>query len=114
MTEKEEIMLRIGKHAQTLRLKNGLTQEQVAERIKISTPHYANIERGIKCRSATLLYRMAACFHVSADYLLYDNHVDAKMRHIEDRLTNKPEWFIDVAERMIDLLAEVFSNNENP
>ena len=113
MTEKEEIMVRIGKHAQKLRLQNGLTQEQVAERIKISTPHYANIERGIKCPSAILLCRMAACFNVSADYLLYDHHVDARMRHIGDRLTDKPEWLVDAAERMVDLLTEVFSDNEN-
>ena len=50
MTEKEEIMVRIGKHAQKLRQDNGLTQEQVAEKLKISIPHYANIERGIKCK----------------------------------------------------------------
>lgn len=114
MTEKEEIMVRIGKHAQKLRQDNGLTQEQVAEKLKISILHYANIERGIKCPSAVLLYHIAECFQVSVDYLLYEYQADARLRHIETVLKDKPQWFIDAAEQMIDLLAEMFSNEERP
>ena len=42
---KEELALLIGNNIRKYRLKQNLTQEQLAERVGISTSFYANLER---------------------------------------------------------------------
>jgi len=49
--DKEELMILIGNNIQQYRLKQNLTQEQLAEKAGISTSFYANLERGKKSMS---------------------------------------------------------------
>ena len=89
-----------------------LTQEQLAEKVGISTSFYANLERGNKGVSISVLYDLANCLGVSVDYLIYPNQADARIRNIETLLRDKPESFIIAVERLVQLCIEEFSKSE--
>ena len=55
-----------GSRIRSLRKKRGLTQEQLAEKMNVSTPYIAKIETG----PVELAVEFAAFFDVSLDYLL--------------------------------------------
>ena len=60
----------IGGRIRTIRLKNGMTQEQLAEAANLSVPYISHIERGFKRPSLETLVRVAGALHVTADCLL--------------------------------------------
>ena len=64
----------------------------------ISTSFYANLERGNKGVSISVLYDLANCLGVSVDYLIYPNQADARIRNLETLLRDKPESFIIAVE----------------
>ena len=96
----------IGTNLQRLRTQRGLTQEQLAEKAGISTSFCANIERGNKGVSLSVLYDLADSLGVSVDYLLYPEQPDARSRNIEALLRDKPESFIIAVERLVRLCIE--------
>lgn len=102
----------IGMNLQRLRTQYGLTQEQLAEKVGISTSFYANLERGNKGVSISVLYDLANCLGGSVDYLIYPNQADARIRNIETLLRDKPESFIIAVERLVRLCIEEFSKSE--
>lgn len=53
-----------------LRLQAGLTQEQLAARIGVSSRTIKHWEHGTRMPSAVYLLALADCFHVSVDWLL--------------------------------------------
>ncbi len=61
--------LEIGKRIRELRRKKGLTQEQLAEQLNISTVHLAKVETGKRGCSLDILIDIAAFFDASLDYL---------------------------------------------
>lgn len=69
----------------------------------ISTSFYANLERGNKGVSISVLYDLANCLGVSVDYLIYPNQADARIRNIETLLRDKPESFIIAVERLVEV-----------
>jgi len=61
----------IGRGARHARIKHGLTQEQTAELLDISTEFYARMERGHALPSVNTLARMSERLDVHADVLLH-------------------------------------------
>ena len=59
-----------GARIRELRMKNGLTQETLAEDLNITDVHLRRIESGVRGGSIELLIEFAAYFHVSLDYLV--------------------------------------------
>ena len=59
-----------GSRIRSLRKKRGLTQEQLAEKMNVSTPYIAKIETGKQTGPVELAVEFAAFFEVSLDYLL--------------------------------------------
>ena len=53
-----------------LRMKSGLTQEQLAEASDLSVPYLSHIERGSKRASLETLVRVAGALDVTVDRLL--------------------------------------------
>ena len=51
-------------------MKNGLTQETLAEDLNITDVHLRRIESGVRGGSIELLIEFADYFHVSLDYLI--------------------------------------------
>lgn len=61
---------KIGLRIKKLRKENGLTQEQLAEKINVSTTHLYRMETGVSAGSMDLIVEIAAHFDVSLDYLV--------------------------------------------
>ena len=59
-----------GSRIRSLRKKRGLTQEQLAEKMNVSTPYIAKIETGKQTGPVELAVEFAAFFDVSLDCLL--------------------------------------------
>lgn len=110
---KDELIEIIGNNLQQLRIQNGLTQEQLAEMVGISTSFYANVESGKRGVSLWVLYNIAQCLNVSVDYLIYENRKDARLRNIENLLADKPDSFITTIEKLINLCVEDFQTKND-
>ena len=61
---------KIGLRIKKLRKENGLKQEQLAEKINVSTTHLYRMETGVSAGSMDLIVEIAAHFDVSLDYLV--------------------------------------------
>ena len=59
-----------GQRVKELRMKKGVTQEELAEEINYTFEHINKIERGRNGCSVDLLLELSAYFQVSTDYLL--------------------------------------------
>ena len=60
----------LGKRIKALRTAKHFTQEQLAEKMNVSTPYIAKIETGKQTGPVELAVEFAAFFEVSLDYLL--------------------------------------------
>ena len=69
-----------GKRIQKLRKSQGLTQEQLAERLNVSTVHLAKIETGKRGCSLDILIDFAAFFNASLDYLVLGKSTEKDLR----------------------------------
>ena len=65
--------LTMGDRIKEARKKNGLTQEQLAERLDVSVEFVGQIERGLKLPSMQVFIKIVEVLKVSADYLLRDS-----------------------------------------
>ncbi len=59
-----------GKRLQSARKALGITQEELAERLRVDRNHVTRMERGIRVCSIDLLVDVAVLLDVSTDYLL--------------------------------------------
>jgi transcriptional regulator with XRE-family HTH domain len=59
-----------GKRIKQIRKAEGLTQEQMAERLCLSLEHYGKFESGKRACSIDVLVSIATEFDVSLDYLI--------------------------------------------
>lgn len=80
----------IGRRMKEARIKRGLTQEQLAEKIDITTVYLSELERGIKLPSLTVFVGIAEALHISTDSLLRDE-LETGKEYIYDDLTKKLE-----------------------
>lgn len=62
----------IGTRIKEAREANGLTQEQLAERIGLSSTHVSVIERGVKAPRLETFIAITNALHVTSDALLLD------------------------------------------
>lgn len=62
----------IGQRIRRYRKAQGLSQEQLAEKVNISTTHMSHIENGGTKLSLQVFAELAEALHVSADCRLYD------------------------------------------
>ena len=68
----------LGKRIKVARLAAGMTQEQLAERINLSSGHCAHVERGTTKVSLSALVSIANALNTTPDKLLIDNNYQAK------------------------------------
>ena len=70
--EKKNINEHIGKVCQEYRLKNNLTQNQVAELTGLEPRHISQIERGFSKGSIDTLLKLCNAYKITPDIILYD------------------------------------------
>ncbi len=63
----------LGKRLREERIRCGMTQEQTAEYVNVSTTYVGLIEHGERSVTLEKLILFAKCFHVTIDYLLQDS-----------------------------------------
>ena len=66
----------IGQRIRKIRKAHGLSQEELAEKVDISTTHMSHIETGNTKLSLQVLVNVAAALEVRTDDLLKDNHIN--------------------------------------
>jgi transcriptional regulator with XRE-family HTH domain len=69
--------IELGKRIKSTRLAAGLTQEQLAERINLSSGHCAHVERGTTKVSLSALVSIANALNTTPDKLLIDSNYQA-------------------------------------
>ena len=62
--------IEFGRRLKKMRKERGLTQEELAEALNISTPHLGNIEIGKRGISIKLLIKVSDVLNVPVDFLL--------------------------------------------
>ena len=70
--EKTNITTHIGNKFQEYRLKNNLTQNQVAEITGLEPRHISQIERGLSKGSIDTLLKLCNAYKITPDIILYD------------------------------------------
>lgn len=70
--DKNNINEHIGKVFQEYRLKNNLTQNEVAELTGLETKHISQIERGFSKGSIDTLIKLCNAYKITPDIVLYD------------------------------------------
>lgn len=70
--EKIDANTHIGKVLQEYRLKNNLTQNQVAELTGLESRHISQIERGLSKGSIDTLIKFCNAYHITPDIVLYE------------------------------------------
>ena len=108
---KDEVMILVGDNIRKYRLAHRLTQEQLAEKIGISTSFCANLERGKKSMSIMTLRDIADALEISVDYLLYEKSARSHIKNIEVLLEKKSESFIISIEKLIRVYISEFYND---
>lgn len=99
----------LGKRIKKERKRHGLTQEQLAERISVSTKHIGSIERADSIPSIQVLVALANELQVTADYLLLESLPDKSNIYeteILNLLQGKPERLLQHFIKYIHLLME--------
>lgn len=76
----------LGKRIREERIKIGLTQEQVAEYIDVSTTYIGFIERGERSVTLEKLALLAQCFHVTIDSLLQERSAEMSAESVDEQL----------------------------
>ena len=62
----------IGKKIKLARLKAGYTQDQLAEKLSLSTRYISQLERGISFGSASTIINICKILNISANFLFED------------------------------------------
>lgn len=70
--EKKDINKHIGQMFQQYRLKNNLTQNQVADITGLEPRHISQIERGFSKGSIDTLIKLCNAYKITPDIILYD------------------------------------------
>ena len=73
-----ELKKRLGKRIQELRLKHGLKQSELAEKVGIATKHQSCVETGKNYPSAELIENYAKVFNIDVSEVLSINHIKTK------------------------------------
>ena len=76
----------LGKRIREERMRIGLTQEQVAEYIDVSTTYIGFIERGERSVTLEKLALLAQCFHVTIDSLLQEQSAEQSAKSVDEQL----------------------------
>lgn len=87
-----------GLRIQKLRRQSGMTQEQLAGKVNISTSTLGKIERGIQSPSIDLMVELSSLFGVSLDYIILGKMV--QMDEVRKRILAMAESMAELGRRM--------------
>ena len=94
------LLLEIGRRIQRRRKQQGLTQEQLADRMNVSVQMVSNLERGNKAIRIDNLINLCGILDVSTDYILTGRGTQTDLLSLAARIEHLP----DPNRQMIELL----------
>ncbi len=97
----------MGKNIARIRNKNHLTQEQLAEKINISTVFVSQIETAVRKPSLETIYKISIALNTTIDNLISNNTLQAKYDEIKLLLQDKNN---DEISFILNILREICSN----
>lgn len=102
----EDILIKLGKRIADLRIKKGLTQEQLAELINYSTNHIAKLETAKTNPSFELLVNIAKCLNVELKDLFNFSEYKS-IKYIKNEFKN----LINTSdEKQLQLMYKIFNS----
>ena len=110
---KQELQVRIGQNMFRLRTDRKMTQDYVAEKVGISTTHYANLECGNKSTTILTLCKIAEVLGASMDAVIQEDHKDSRITVIANLLRDQPEENIEFVEKLVRLCISELPNHES-
>ncbi|MGN0369402.1 MAG: helix-turn-helix domain-containing protein [Butyrivibrio sp.] len=97
-------MINMGERLKNLRIKNNLTQQQLAELIGLANSAISSYESGYRYPSYDVLIKYTHIFHVSSDYIL---GLDSK-NTVDVSDLSKPE--VDAVIEVINVFRKVHNS----
>lgn len=94
--------VQIGRRIQLSREQAGLTQEQLAEKLELSTQFISAIERGVYGPSLDTVVKLCEELNVSSDWLLLGRRGTPTTQTIAERLAPLSPEQIAAIDRVID------------
>ena len=104
----------VGQRIRKVRKARGLSQEELAEKVGISTTHMSHIETGNTKMSLPIFVELAAVLEVRTDELLHDDSPasrSASAAHIADILDNCTTQQIRIIEDIVKAAKESLNKN---
>ena len=104
----------IGQRIRKIRKARGLSQEELAEQVGISTTHMSHIETGNTKMSLPIFAALASALEVRTDELLYDEAPagrSAALTHITELLDGCTTPQVRVIEDIVEAAKESFQAN---
>lgn len=107
---REEMIKTFGKNIKNLRLSKKMTQEQVAEMSSINHKYLGEIERGEKCPTAVVVYKISKALNVSMCKLLSIENCSCKteniFKEVERLFEGRKKKDIEKAMKILDVFFE--------
>lgn len=97
----------MGRNIARIRNKNHLTQEQLAERINISTVFVSQIETAVRKPSLETIYKISTALNTTIDTLIGNDSLQTKYDEISKLLQNKNS---DEISFITGIIREISSN----
>lgn len=113
--EKVDLMKTVGANLRRYRMENDITQDELEEKVGISTSFCANLERGSKAMSMYVLRDLADALGITADYLLYDNNELNENQHIKNintLLKGRSDDLCKLVEQVVRLTINTYDKTE--
>lgn len=104
--------LAIGSHLREARNIAKLTQEQLAEKVNVSTTYISDIERGAKFPSLSLLIKLANTLGISTDFILR-GEIEAGKNYVYDDITKKLDGLTPKQRLAVVELIDAYIRNLN-
>lgn len=97
----------LGKNLKELRIKKGVTQDDIAELLNIKRQTYSAYERGVSLPDVTSLLKMAEFFGVSVDEILRNKQDAVTDGHsLSQKTKNLINSYSDLSEEELDKVIE--------
>ena len=106
MREKKEINVEIGERVKLSREQAKLTQEQLAERIEVSTQYISDLERGVVGISIPTLRRLCISLGISSDQILFSTPKSDELSSVLDKCRSLSNAQILLLSDMINSFTE--------
>ncbi len=100
----------LGKRIKQARKEIGYTQEQLAEKARISNVYLSEIERGLKLPSLAMFVNIASILNVPTDSLLRDQ-IDSGKAYTYNEITKKLDALTPKQRIAVSELVDVYIKN---